>query len=77
MKKVTTRELMTMKAEKRKELMKEKFEIGERVAGVGGRFYATGVYIPYYKLGDREDASYDTSSSSSNADSIENCVSGD
>ena len=49
MKQVTTRELMTMKAEKRKELMREKFEIGERTAGKNGSFYATGFYTPYYK----------------------------
>ena len=47
MKQVTTRELMTMKAEKRKELMKEQFVIGERTAGKNGTFYPMGVYTPY------------------------------
>ena len=46
MKQVTTRELMTMKAEKRKELMKEQFVIGERTAGKNGTFYPMGVYTP-------------------------------
>ena len=46
MKQVTTRELMTMKAEKRKELMKGQFVIGERTAGKNGTFYPMGVYTP-------------------------------
>ena len=46
MKQVTTRELMTMKAEKRKELMKEQFVMGERTAGKNGTFYPMGVYTP-------------------------------
>ena len=47
MKQVTTRELMTMKAEKRKQLMKEQFVIGERAAGKNGTFYPMGVYTPH------------------------------
>ena len=47
MRQVTTRELMTMKAEKRKELMKSQFVIGERVSGKNGKFYPLGVYFPY------------------------------
>ena len=55
MKQVTTRELMTMKAEKRKKLMKKQFVIGERTAGKNGTFYAMGVYYPYDLKGGKDE----------------------
>lgn len=45
-----------MKADKRKELMKEQFVIGERTAGKGGTFYPMGVYTPYDLKGEENES---------------------
>lgn len=53
MKQTTTSELLRMSALERKELMKEPFELGDKIAGRNGEFISKGVYLPlseYEKL---------------------------
>lgn len=49
MKQITTRQLMTMPANERDEMLKGKFEIGVRGGGRQGEFFVKGLYVPMSK----------------------------